>query len=150
VTRALVALAALAVAAWPAEVHSESSPTESPRFHLCESFVSEAALGHSVREPEQWFVHVKLTPAGTSALAEFTRAHLGEVVQVVVFASLVVEAQIQTIVDSGRIQSTAQAQSSAEALAELLSSPPSLPCGAESPAAQHLSGPRSSRDRVVP
>ncbi len=85
--------------------------------------------------PVEWFVHVDLTPAGTSALAEFTRAHLGEVAQVLVASSVVVEAQVQTIVDSGRIQSAPQTKPSAEALAGLLATPPSAPCGAQPPAA---------------
>ena len=135
-TRTLVALGLFAITAWPASVRSESIGSETPRFYLCESFVAEAVLGHSEREPEDWFVHVKLTPPGTSALAEFTRAHLGEVAQVLVGSSVVVEARIQTIVDSGRIQSSAQTRSLAEALSDLLSSPPSAPCGAQSPAAQ--------------
>ena len=123
-----------AVAAWPAAA-SESSAAETLRFHLCERFVEAAALGQSTRVPEEWSVHVKLTQAGTAALAEFTRAHLGEVARVLVASSLVVEAEIQTIVDSGRIQSSTRSKPSAEALAELLASPPSTPCGIPTPAA---------------
>ena len=130
--RALVASALLALAAWSPAVRVESSAAETLRFHLCGGFVEAAALAQSIRVPEEWFVHVKPTPAGTSALEEFTRSHLGDVAQVVVSSSLVVEAKIQTIVDSGRIQSAARKKPAAEALAELLASPPSAPCGVES------------------
>ena len=116
--------------------HSQSPTPETARFHLCESFVERAVLGHSEHVPEQWSVYVELTTAGTSALAEFTRAHLGEVVQVSVASTVVVEANVQTIVDSGRIQSGARAKLAAAALAKLLGSPPSSPCGVQESAVQ--------------
>ncbi len=135
-TRGLSVLALVTIAVSPVIVHSEPSAAGSPRFHLCDSFVEAATLGQSTRVPEEWFVHVKLTPDGASALPQFTRVHLGEAAQVLVASSLLVEAKVQTIVDSGRIQSSPRPKASAEVLAELLASPPSAPCGAESPAAQ--------------
>ena len=110
-----------------------SASTDAPVFHLCKGFIESFKLGPAPNKTDQWLVYVKLTPAGTLALADLTRDHLGETAEVRLDSTLVVETQIQAIVDSGLIQSSPRPGASAKAFAALFASPPSEPCGVNEP-----------------
>jgi preprotein translocase subunit SecD len=132
--RALTGALLLALIAHAAS--SRAAPSdERPRFYLCRGFVEDIAVSQQfkVSIPQvvvvEWVASIKLTPVGTSALAEFTRAHLGKVARVLVGSSLVSEGYIVHVLDSGGLLSAPHEKPTAEALATLLRSPPAAPCG---------------------
>jgi hypothetical protein len=100
-----------------------------PRFAICSSNVSDAATGHAEGMARPYLVHVLLNDDGRKQLENFTAAHLGGTVEVIVGSTVLESVRVQTVVDSGRMQFGFQAHAEAEDALALVSNAPVKPCG---------------------
>lgn len=97
---------------------------------MCAPQVEDTTLRSS---GDRFIVTVQLTDAASRAWAAFTAQRVAQRVQVRVGSVVLVEAEVQTPIESGVIEIARLDQESAEALRTVIQEAPESPCGADRP-----------------
>ena len=103
-------------------------PVTPPTFFVCALQVQDITLRSS---GDRFIVTVQLTEAASTEWAAFTTEQVARLVQVRVGSVVLVEAEVQTPVESGLIEVARPDRVSAEAARTAVQGAPESPCGAD-------------------